>query len=166
MSKTKEINRILQQLKEFGVHGQSTILHDLSVDIDCSVRLHRMCTMIPVQFNRVNGVFNCSYTLVSSFKKAPRYVQGDFRCHDTPNMRSLHGVEQWIPNIKVNGVFMCDQTHILGLALIEGISYVGVWDECALQGMGDWVGFDVSHHDPFLFQEQLLEHGLTEQAQL
>lgn len=122
-----EINRIKQELRRLGVLGKSTILPDMSVDVNGDVALQRKATNIPVQFNRVNGYFGCyRSTLITSLQGSPRYVRANFSCSDsgiatleyapvyvgdgftcshTPNMKSLHGVEKWIPNIKVGGTF-------------------------------------------------------------
>lgn len=180
---TPEIRQIKRELKRLRIISNSKILLDMSVDVDGDVFIPQLDASIPVQFNHVSSNFYCSHTQITSLRGAPRYVGGNFNCsntpitslnsapehiggdfayYDTPNMRSLHGVDKWIPNIKVGGVFYCDQTHILGLALIEGITHVTLW----VKTQNNWADFDISHHDPFQFQEQLLEHGFTEQAQL
>ena len=152
----------------------------MTVDVDGHIRMPVNWTSIPIQFNIVSSDFSCAHTKITSLKGAPRYVGGnclsqeslistlehapltvgeDFLCYETPYMRSLHGVEKWIPNIKIGGAIYVDQTHLLGLALIEGINSVAIWKD-------EWITFDISHHDPFQFQGQLLEQGFTEQAQL
>lgn len=155
-----EIERIKQELKRIGV-TKYEILPDLSVDVSGNVFIPQEYTSIPVQFNRVSGLFICNYTKITSLEGAPQHVGGELIICGT-DIASLRGVEKWIPNIKVDGKIWCDQTHILGLALIEGINQVKVWDE----RIAMWIKFDISHHDPFQFQEQLLECRLTEQASL
>lgn len=179
-----EIQRINQELRHIGVTDYK-ILPDLSVDVDGDIDMSFTQNPFHIQFNMVNGFFDCSGTNISSLKGGPRYVGSTIDCNDTqietlvgapqrvdlnfycintPNMKSLHGVEKWIPNIIVGGMIWCDQTHLLGLSLIEGINKVRFWNP--RPDVKGWMMFNISHHDPFQFQEQLLEHGLTEQAQL
>lgn len=183
-----EVERITKELIRLKITSYK-LLSDLSVDVNEDVYLPTKYTSIPIQFNRVTGSFYCAYTKITSLKgcprrvddtfnvmytniatlqDAPQYVGSHFYCANISYLNSLHGVEKWIPNIRVGGEFYCDQTHILGLALIEGITTVRAWHPHFITpgGEGAWVQFDISHHDPFQFQEQLLEHGLTEQAQL
>lgn len=127
------------------------------------------CVLTPLTSLRyapqyVGGDFSCLQTSITSLVDAPLHVGNNFLCYSTSKqtLSSFHGVERWIPNIKIGGAIVVSQTHLLGLALIEGINSVLVYPP----NTQEHLKFDISHHDPFQFQEQLLEHGLTEQAQL
>lgn len=190
-----KLNEIAQQEENINVAQIKLILHrmgllkiasinqDLSVDINGSFDVPSDWKEMKFQLNRVSGtvdcynsrltslygvprhvggIFECSYTHITTLEHAPLYVGSEFICVHTSNLTSFHGIEKWIPNIKIGESIIVDQTHLLGLALIEGINSVTyVYHKNANE-----IQFDISHHDPFQFQEQLLEHGLTEQAQL
>jgi hypothetical protein len=129
----------------------------------------------------VGGSFACSYTHITSFKHAPCVVGLDFSCSNT-RISSL----QYAPTI-VGGYVWCDGTsslislrgiddthrnwvigeelmvpshcaHLIGLSSIRGVKYVRI---------GKSVAQPVSIiHDPFMWQEKLLDLGFVEQAQL
>lgn len=179
-TKLTHINSILWKWK---LQKVSKINPDMSVDVERSLTVPMGWSTIPIRFNRVKGTFTCRGTHLRNLTNSPRFVEGDvdctssdletligapdyigkdFDCFHLSRLKSLHGVETWIPNIKIGGSICVDQTHLLGLALIEGIDTVVYYSSATAK----WSHFDISHHDPFQFQEQLLEHGLTEQAQL
>jgi len=103
-----------------------------------------------------NGFF-CNSTEITSLRYAPQQVSGIFFCHDTL-ITSLHNIHKtnsdWVIGDKLVVPDNC--THILGLAFIQGVKVVNVR------------GYElpINHRDPFEWQEQLIELGLVEQAQL
>lgn len=107
----------------------------------------------------VGGVYNVGGTNLKTLNWLPKQAH-TFHITST-NIASLHGAEKIFKNTNI-AVVEVDQTHLLGLALVPSIQNVRFWNTRVFQ----WYTFDISHHDPFQFQEQLLEHGLTEQAQL
>lgn len=74
-----EINRWLSEhgVKNFHIHN------DLTVDVKSSVLLKsKGLTMIPVQFRKVEGIFDCSSNQLVSLKGCPKIVTDDFDCSD------------------------------------------------------------------------------------
>lgn len=58
---------------------------DLSVDVNGDVLLYKKgLTELPIQFNRVDGFFNCGNNQLTSFKNFPIYIGGYFQYKDNP----------------------------------------------------------------------------------
>lgn len=64
---------------------------------------------IPIKFNIVNGVFNCSQNQLESLEFAPIYVGKSFYCNDN-KLTSLKGC----PN-EIIGDFYCDENQLQNL---------------------------------------------------
>jgi len=101
-------------------------------------------------------IFSCDNTTITSLEYAPQRVDR-FSCTNT-NITSLHNIHKTHPIWEVGTLTIPRQcTHVLGLALMEGVKKVQF-------------GFDTAPveviHDMFEWQEKLLEMGLIEQAQL
>lgn len=57
------------------------IRRDLSVNVFEDVSLYKKnLKIIPIQFYKVNGNFNCSYNELKSLKGAPKIIMGNFNC--------------------------------------------------------------------------------------
>jgi hypothetical protein len=155
------VNRqaIIVALADMGIESISTINADGSVDVNGDVRIPNSYTEIPVQFRNVSGSFNCSNTGILSLQYAPQQVGSNFFCHDT-QITSLHNIHKthanWVIGRKIVVPDNC--THILGLAFIQGIRGIDIG--------ATGTTIQINHNDPFEWQEQLIEMGLIEQAQL
>jgi hypothetical protein len=99
-----------------------------------------------------------------SYSGLPKVVTNHVACHNTC-INTLHNIhkthEQWVIGGTLILPFHC--THIMGLAYIPGIRAVAFTVPGAFPSRPPII---VNHDDPFLWQEQLLEMGLVEQAQM
>jgi hypothetical protein len=65
-----------------------TINDDLTVDVDGSVFIVHFFSdfnkipFIPIQFNTINGNFDCSHNNLTSLKGCPFKIKKDFNCHN------------------------------------------------------------------------------------
>ena len=108
-----------------------TINNDMSIDVNHDVDLcFKQLKEIPVNFNRVNGFFDCSHNKLNSLKNSPNYVNSFFNCNfnklnslkECPNyieydffcnknkLDSLNGCPKYI-----NGGFYCSQNKLKSL---------------------------------------------------
>jgi hypothetical protein len=88
-----------------------TINSDNSVDVDNGVYLWgKKLTSIPLNFNTVNGYFNCGYNYLTSLKGCPVKVGSWFSCYHN-NLTSL----QYSPQYMENGNFGCGRNKIESL---------------------------------------------------
>jgi hypothetical protein len=75
---TKE--EIKDWLDKYGIENY-TINDNLTVDVNGSVDLYNYnITEIPLKFNDVRGVFNCSYNQLTSLIFSPKKMGGSFNC--------------------------------------------------------------------------------------
>jgi hypothetical protein len=100
-----------------------TINSDNSVDVDGDVDLYdEKLTSIPLNFNIVNGYFNCSWNYLTSLKGCPVRVGNEFYC----NYNRLTSL-QYSPQYVENGDFSCRWNKIESLQycteLIRGNFY-------------------------------------------
>ena len=99
-----------------------TINNDKSIDVDNDVILHAMnLDIIPLNFNKVNGIFDCSLNNLKSLKGAPNQANGDFYCANN-NLESL----KYAPE-HISGTFHCNDNGLTSLKyspkIIEGNFY-------------------------------------------
>jgi hypothetical protein len=88
-----------------------TINSDNSVDVDGDVYLYgRKSKLIPLNFNIVNGYFECSWNYLTSLKGCPVRVGDYFSCYHN-NLTSL----QYSPQYMENGYFGCGRNKIESL---------------------------------------------------
>ncbi len=88
-----------------------TINSDNSVDVDGDVNLwSKDLKSIPLNFNIVNGYFNCGYNYLTSLKGCPVRVGSWFCCYHN-NLTSL----QYSPQYVENGDFSCGRNKIESL---------------------------------------------------
>jgi hypothetical protein len=149
---------ILAELKKLAIDHNSKINADGSVDVNGTHTIPTSYVAIPLQFRNVYGSFWCDGYGISSLKNAPIYVSIALDCRQT-NVDSLHHIHKTHKNWVIEGRLYLPVgcTHILGLAYIPGVHAVQ---------LGEQPPITVNHDDPFLWQEQLIEMGLVEQAQL
>jgi hypothetical protein len=100
-----------------------TINSDNSVDVDDDVWLYNKgLKSIPLNFNIVNGYFNCSINRLTSLKGCPVRVSNYFSCYSN-ELTSL----QYSPKYMENGDFSCRRNKIESLQycteLIRGNFY-------------------------------------------
>jgi hypothetical protein len=100
-----------------------TINSDNSVDVDDNVKLRdKDLKSIPLNFNIVNGYFNCNHNHLTSLKGCPVRVGSWFSCYGN-NLTSL----QHSPQYMENGDFYCGSNKIESLQycteLIRGNFY-------------------------------------------
>src|SRR5574344_1243114 len=88
-----------------------TINSDNSVDVDNGVYLWgKELESIPLNFNIVNGYFNCVYNNLTSLQYSPQYVEnGNFYCGSN-KIESLQYCTELI-----RGYFSCDNNKLTSL---------------------------------------------------
>jgi hypothetical protein len=95
--------------KSYKIH-KYTINGDGSIDVDDNVNLNnRDIINLELNFNIVNGDFDCSYSYMNSLKGCPKEVGGDFRC----NVNRLTSLE-YCPSV-VGGSFFCNNNQLTSL---------------------------------------------------
>jgi hypothetical protein len=133
--------------------------------VDVSGKLDLNCTemILPVQFGKVGRDFDCRKSNLISLKGMPQFVGHDFFCNND-KIKSLSGIDKIIKHIGYE--FYCDPdvTHILGLLLIQGITYI---DVDGVEGpvdkiMNKYIGIG----DILSAQDELIDAGFTDQARL
>jgi hypothetical protein len=88
-----------------------TINSDNSVDVDGDVDLwDKKLTSIPLNFNIVNGYFECSYNYLTSLKGCPIRVGDGFYCYSN-KLTSLQHSPQYVES----GNFSCNRNQIESL---------------------------------------------------
>jgi hypothetical protein len=108
--------------KEYNIINY-TINSDNSVDVDGDVKLcGKKLESIPLNFNIVNGYFDCSWNHLTSLKGCPVRVGGGFYCYSN-KLTSL----KYSPQYVENGNFYCSMNKIESLQycteLIRGNFY-------------------------------------------
>ena len=100
-----------------------TINPDGSIDVNKSVELsYYGLTKIPIQFNKVNDDFFCSYNNIKTFEGAPKEVNGVFCC-DYNQLTSF----KYAPK-RINEDFSCISNNIITFEYFP--SYVGGHFNC------------------------------------
>jgi hypothetical protein len=112
---------------------------------------------------KVDGDFFCSRNQLTSLEGAPQEVGGNFFCVNN-QLTSLKDIHKQIK--RVDGSFSAFdnpiKSHVLGLLLIKGITRV-VLDNTKVE---DIINRYLGTGDIFSAQEELIEAGLEEYAQL
>lgn len=161
-----EFERIHQFLVKCNISNCSSIHEDMSVSVNATVTVPSDVQELPVRFNTIADSFITNTDVLKTNCNSIIVKRDLIITHMSIN-KSLHGIQEWLSDAKIHGVVYCyDQVDVLGLALIKGINTVAIRKYTPGGLVQLWYRFNISHHDPFLFQEQLLEHGFTEQAQL
>ncbi len=85
-----------------------TINSDGSIDVDDDyVNLsNKGLTKLPLKFNKINGIFDCSYNELTSLEGSPKEVNSTFYCYNN-ELTSF----EFSPKI-VRGGFDCDNNNI------------------------------------------------------
>ena len=84
-----------------------TINTDGSIDVDDDVILYnKVLKKLPLKFNKVNGVFNCSGNELKTLEGSPVEVNGDFYCNDN-ELTSF----EFSPKI-IRGYLCCENNKI------------------------------------------------------
>ncbi len=100
-----------------------TINDDLSVNVNKSVYLNNEnLKEIPIQFNKVNRTFVCSFNQLTSLIGSPKEVNGHFSCFNN-NLTSL----KYSPK-RIKGWFYCFNNNLKKIELqyiSKGITYFG-----------------------------------------
>lgn len=131
-------------LDQYGIQ-KYTINEDMTVDVDGDVSLEKKkLKYIPVQFNKINGKFNCSDNQLMSLEGCPKEVKGGFLCHNN-KLKSL----KYSP-ILIEKDFICSHNklrNLLGCCQnIKGDFYAGNNELKSLAGCPETVegNFDCS----------------------
>jgi hypothetical protein len=146
------------------------------VNVDGSVTIPAHVKEIPFKFGHIDGDFDCGVALLSSFEGIPRSVKGYFACDNRCKIESHHlpldvGGSVYLGNQNGMSFKNFHLTHsqacygflqlpqycpdIVSLAFINGIKEIAI----------NTVALTVIH-DPFLWQEKLLDMGLAAQARV
>jgi len=132
----------------------------------------------PIRLNKVNGTVRTSRT-TPNLINCPKHITHDLICDDSDVvytlegvvrvdgcvfctcLTSLKGVESTNADMTIGGVLTISSkcTHLVGLAYIEGVRRIQLMK-------GDQFITVKVIHDPFLWQEKLLDLGLVKQAQI
>jgi len=95
---------------KYGINGNYTINEDGSIDVDGDVYIGEMrLKEIPIKYNKVTGVFDCSDNQLTTLKNCPVFVGQTFFC-----MRNKLTSLEYSP-IKVGGGFYCSFNHLTSL---------------------------------------------------
>lgn len=119
---------ILKWLQKFNI-TKYKFNPDLSIDVNHPVRLHQCgLSKLPIQFNRVHGLFGCSGNELSCFDNFPPMCDGlDIQDNIFTSLHNIHKMFK-----EINGIVYLRgnpiQSHILGLCLIKGITKVFLFD--------------------------------------
>ena len=110
------------------------------------------------------GDFDCSANYLTSLEGAPSSIGGNFVC-DYNAITSLHNIHKQIKKIGDSANFTNNPivSHVLGLLLIEELPYVVFDNEKLEQIINKHLKGD---RDVFACQEELIENGFEEFAQL
>jgi hypothetical protein len=119
----------------------------------------------------VNGMFSCSNTKITTLEHAPAIIKTDFYCNDNTHIKSMSGTDKIIKQL--DGRFHCysttinnekkiTPTHLLGLLLIEGITWFYFEDQIVSKIMTKYCGTG----DILSAQDELIDAGFTDQARL
>ena len=120
----------------------------------------------------VFGNFICEYCDLTSLKGAPKKIGSSlFVGHN--NLTSLHNIHKQITHIGNTADFTNNpiKSHVLGLLLIEGLDYVALSSHLTEKNILHKVQDILIKHlqgdrDVFACQEELIEAGLEDYAQL
>ena len=135
MKSSSEISEIC---RKYGIVNY-TINEDGSIDVDGGVNLFGMNLIeIPLNFNKVDGTFNCGTNNLTSLKGCPKIVtKGGFFCNNN-KLTSL----EFSPK-KVTGGFFCNDNKLRDLYGISddisGNTYLG---GSPISSIFDMVGID------------------------
>ena len=100
---------IIEICKEYNIENY-TINSDGSIDVDGNVDLSYMkLVKIPLKFNKVSGIFDCSDNLLTTLEDCPKEVGGGFNCSNN-RITDLQG----IPSV-INGRLNCRNNNITTL---------------------------------------------------
>jgi hypothetical protein len=92
--------------KIYGIRNY-TINSDGSIDVHDDVNLfNKKLVKLPLNFNKVNGIFNCSWNELTSLEGSPKEVDGGFYCHENKLTSFEHCPE------KINGNFSCSDNSL------------------------------------------------------
>ena len=108
--------------------------------------------------------FNCGSNELSSFEGAPTKVAGRFLCNDNL-FKTLHNIHKHIKQINGYANFNNNpiKSHVLGLLLISGLQMAVFDNKKVTEIINKHLAAD---RDVFACQEELIEAGLEEFAQL
>lgn len=113
---------------------------------------------------KVNADFMVHYNNIKSLEGCPKYVKADFWAHHN-SLTNLHNIHKQIKHIGGMANFGVNpiKSHILGLLLIDGLNYVNL-ENSKVQAI---INGHLKHgRDVFACQEELIENGFDEFAQL
>ncbi len=108
--------------------------------------------------------FHCSFKGIESLEGAPSIVNGNVVCYEN-KLKSLHNIHKIFKHISGSAEFRHNpiKSHILGLIMIDGLKTV-LLDSWELQSI---INKHLSgNRDVFACQEELIENGFEEFAQL
>lgn len=116
---------------------------------------------------KVTGTFDCCENQIDSLEGAPSYIGADFYCIDN-KLTNLHNIHKIIKHVGGEMNF-CNNpitSHVLGLLLIEGVTYVNLGSGRPKGMVEKIINKHLAERDVFACQEELIEAGLDDFAQL
>jgi hypothetical protein len=116
----------------------------------------------------INGDFVCSFNDLTSLAGCPEKVKGDFVCSFNSDIKSLKNIHMHIERISGHfyGVGCSIESNVLGLMLIKDLKFVGLsnYDKTVEEILNRHLG--KGRAGMLMAQEELIEAGLEEYAQL
>jgi hypothetical protein len=109
--------------EEINIEG-CTINVDNTVDVSGDILLGYKMEKLPIQFNVIDGSFDCDYVYLKTLDGCPKIVKGDFSCRHN-ELKSLDGGPK-----EVGHEFDCTQNLLR--TLIGGPSIVGAYYLCSI----------------------------------
>lgn len=116
---------------------------------------------------KVNGTFDCCDNQITSLEFAPSYIKNDFYFIDN-QLTNLHNIHKFIKHIGGEANFLNNpiKSHVLGLLLIEGITFINLGSHGPKGIVEKIMNKHLDERDVFACQEELIEAGLDDFAQL
>ena len=118
--------------RSFKYSGEITIDNDGLITVTGHCRLIPKCTKLPVKFDRVGGIFDCSGNHLETLIGSPRYVGNTFDC-SINNLRTLEGAPT-----TVIGTFTCSHNYLT--SLIGSPEFVGRAYFCSYNDLESFEG--------------------------
>ncbi len=128
------------------------------INTDDNVALIKIVKKLPVQFDHVDGNFDCYDNKLTSLEGSPKSVGGYFRCNNN-QLISLDGAPQ-----SVGGYFYCDWSENLPLLRLVRYQNVQTYNDQVNKIINKY-----SNHNPLkeailLCQKELIDNGFIGNA--
>lgn len=134
-----------------------TINPNGSIDVNGDVSLYgKELTQLPICFNTVTGIFNCSYNFLTTLKGSPIKVGGDFNCIRNKLTNLMYGPKEvggdyftiynkitefnHYPN-SIGNLLYCDDIILPNGMVYKEVPYNNNYIYYMVTNYNDWVKF-------------------------